>query len=642
MRLPSVLPAAARPPRARVLSAVALLAACAVPLAPPAARAQVAPEAKPVIERYLAAVGGRAAVEAQRAMHVTASISAFGLSGEVESWQQAPDRRASRVTLGPFTLRDGFDGVRPWRVDQSGKLILLDGKDAEDARGSAWFENERWLAPDGGGGRVAFAGAAKDSAGEYDVLEVTPPVGRARKLYFDRATGLLARSESRNDQQTVVVSYSDHREVAGRRMPFRSVQSMSGAQANTVTLEVRDVRVNPDLPAATFAPPSSDAAAGGPRYLKTPGRAVIPFRYLAKHVWIRASVNGGPLEDFLYDTGASVTVIDSAYAARIGLAREGSLQAQGAGSAGSAALARLDALRVEAEDGDGIEMKDLRVAVLDVNSILAPFFWRECAGIIGFDVINRFVNDLDFDAGVLRLLDPAAFRYEGKGAKVPMRLAGHVPVVTFRLDGRWEGEARLDVGSSGNLDLHGPFWRRHGIDRALGRGVEVTGGGFGGTFTNRLVRAKRLEVGPFAIERPLITLSGATAGALASEDYAGNAGNALMQRFRMTLDYERREVWLEPGARFAEPDRFSRAGLQLVRLGGAIKVGQVIPGSAAAKAGIREFDEVRSVNGEPPEALGLAGITELFERGAVGSVVRVEIVRDGKVLKKTLKLADVL
>lgn len=631
-------PRRAAAPLARALCAAAL----ALLAAAPAARAAVADDARPVIERYLAAVGGRAVVESQRAMHVVAEITAFGLTGEAETWQAAPDRRASRVSLGPFTLRDGHDGETAWRVDQNGKLLILDGKDLEDAKASAWFENERWLDPDAAGGTVSFFGTMVDTAGDWEILEVTPPVGRARRLYFETKSGLLGRSESQSDQQTVTVVWSDYRDVAGRRMPFRSVQSVSGLPMNTLALVVQAVEPNPPLEPGHFAPPRDGPAANPPRYLKTGGHAVLPFRYIGRHVWLRASVNGAPPADFLYDTGASATVIDSAYAARIGLETEGSLQAQGAGAAGSASLARLDVLRVAADNGDGIEVKDLRVAVLDVNSILAPFFWRECAGIVGFDVLNRFVNELDFDGGILHLRDPATFRHEGRGTKVPMRLAGHIPVVTFRLDGRWEGECRLDVGSSGNLDLHGPFWRKHGLDRVAGRGIEVVGGGFGGTFTNRLVRMTRLEIGPFAIERPLVTLSGAREGALASEDYAGNAGNMLMQRFRMTLDYERREVWLEPGARYAEPDRFSRAGVQLVRLGGAIRAGQVVPGSPAAKAGVLDLDEVVSINGRSPEELGLEGVSELFERGAVGSRVQLEIRRDGKTLKRTLKLADLL
>ena len=49
-------------------------------------------------------------------------------------------------------------------------------------------------------------------------------------------------------------------------------------------------------------------------------------------------------------------------------------------------------------------------------------------------------------------------------------------------------------------------------------------------------------------------------GALASEDYAGNVGNQILDRFKCTIDYDHKTVYLEPGKRYAKRDQFSRAG----------------------------------------------------------------------------------
>ena len=142
--------------------AAGLLALTALLSAPAAPRAEIAPEARAVVERYLEATGGRAAWEAQRSQRVVATISAFGLKGTARTWSASPDRRASEVVLGPFRLLDGYDGVTAWRTDPSGKMLKLDGKDREDAVAGAWFEAERWCAADQGGGSVANAGSEKD------------------------------------------------------------------------------------------------------------------------------------------------------------------------------------------------------------------------------------------------------------------------------------------------------------------------------------------------------------------------------------------------------------------------------------------------------------------------------------------------
>jgi len=403
------------------------------------------------------------------------------------------------------------------------------------------------------------------------------------------------------------------------------------------------VWVDEPLAASRFTPPTADEAAAV-RWLKTPGRAALKYDYRGRHVWVRASVNGGPPADFIFDTGASITVIDSSYAARIGLATEGHQVGQGAGATGGASFSKLASLRVtgQGDDADGIELGETRVAVLSVNPVLAPFFWRDAAGVIGFDVIDRFVDEIDYDQHLLVLHDPKTFRYAGRGEAIPMRLANHVPVVTMTLDGKYTGDFRLDVGSSSTVDLHTPFVKANGLAAHAGKSVDIEGGGFGGTFTSRLVRMQSLKVGGFTLPHPLVTLSQATSGAFTSEDYAGNVGNRVLERFKMTLDYDGRKVYLEPGARFAEPDHFARGGLQLALRDDRVVAMGVLTGSAAAAAGLREGDEIVSLDGKAIRSWNPDTIDDALNDGPIGATHRVEYRRDGKTAMATVKLRDML
>lgn len=170
----------------------------------------------------------------------------------------------------------------------------------------------------------------------------------------------------------------------------------------------------------------------------------------------------------------------------------------------------------------------------------------------------------------------------------------------------------------------------------------ITGGGFGGSFTSRIGRMRSMSVGPYTWQDPLVILSGVTSGALASEDLAGNVGNGILDRFRVTLDYERRVMWLEPGRRFGERDGFSRSGVQLAAVGGRIVIGQVVAGSPGWKAGIRSGDVVEAVNGRPPRAFGPDALTRLMERSPPGTRVRFDLRRDGRPLRRTLRLAELI
>jgi membrane-associated protease RseP (regulator of RpoE activity) len=617
-----------------------LAALSAVLIAAPAARATITPEAATVVERYVAAIGGRAAVEAERSVRSKSTIVAFGFTGTLESWTQRPDRIASATVLGPFTLKDGFDGTTAWRIDQNGKLSIRDGKELEDEKGSAWFENGHWLMPDQGGGSVTVQGKASDSTGAYTVLEVKGPVGRTRAMWFNGKTGLLDRVVIKTDQQTITTRIYDYRPDAGLLRPHRQEASVEGMPLNNLIVTLDSLWVNEPVDPSRFAPPQP--AAADFKFLKAPGTARLPIRYGERHLWVKVSIDGRPAEDFLIDTGASVSLLDSAWAASHGIATEGRMQAVGAGATGDVAFASVGSIRVAGPDGDGVEIAGQKVAVLALNRFVAPFFWRDAAGVLGYDFISRFVMEIDYDNGTLTLHDPKTFTYAGKGTAVPITLAGSIPVVKAKIDGQYEGQFRLDVGSGSTVDLHSPYVKKHGLHEKLGKTIAVMGGGFGGTFTSHIGRLKSMEIGPYSWKDPLVILSGAERGGLASEDFAGNIGNEIFERFKCTFDYEHRMLYLEPGKRYTKADRFSRAGVQLARFGDAVKAMQVLPGSAAEAAGIKEGDEVVTLDGKPILSWTQDSVTEMFENGPVGKAHVLELRRDGKPRKVTVKLKEMI
>ena len=620
----------------RLTPLLAALVACA-----PAARAEVAPAARPVLERYLAAVGGRAAVDSVHALHLKASIAAFGLTGSTETWLRDPNLRASATVIGPLEVLEGDDGTTAWHTDpSSGKVVTVDGKDLEDARASVYFDADRWLDADQGGGRIAYSGVESDSGRRYDVLEISPPAGRSRRFWFDQQSGLVTRESTKKDQLEIVSTLSDYRWFAGRRYSCRQYTRIVGMPANDLSLTVDSVWVNEVIPDERFRPPLEDSAAV--LYLKSPGLARLPFEYSGRHLWLKVAVNGGAPADFLFDTGASISVIDSAYAVKLGLATEGKMQGQGAGSTGSVSLSRLESVRVAAPDGDGVEIHGVKVAVLSINPFLAPYFWRDCAGVLGYEFISRFVDEIDYDARTLTLHDPKTFQYGGAGTGIPFTLAGTIPAIPLKLDGTVEGEFRVDVGSGSTVDLHAPFVKRYDLESKVGKTIEASGGGFGGTFTLHVARMKRLDVGPFGWDAPVVALSATGAGGFASEDYAGNIGNQILSRFKCTFDYERRKLYLEPGKRYGEPDHFTRAGVQFMRSGDIVRAMQVLPGSPAAAAGLKDDDEVVAIEGKPPLSYSPDDLDALLDQGAPGRKVSVRVTRGGKTKELKITLKDMI
>lgn len=628
-------------PRPRVRVA-ALLLTLALPPAPSAAG--ISPEAERVVSRYLEATGGAAAFAAESTSYVRARVEAFGFTGSLESWSARPDRRHSRTALGPFDLQEWGAGGAAWRTDPTtARVVRLADHDLREAEAGAWFERERWAEPGQGGGDVRLAAAERDSAGGYQVLEAsapTSPAGKPRRLWFRDRDGLLARIEAPRDNGLVVTDLSDWRVFAGRLRPFRSVTRAAHMPANVLVAITDSLAVNADFSGVSFEPPGP--VASGVEWGAAPGEAVVPFDYRARHLWVKVRLADGSLHDFLFDTGASVTVIDSAFAARMGLRTEGSMQAAGAGATGSASFTLLPQLSLVGEGGDGVTVRDLRVGVLSVSPSFAPYFWRDVPGVIGYDVISRFQVTVDYDAARLTLRDPARGAYASAEAPLRMVMNGTVPAIEAAIDGH-EGLFRLDLGSSSTVDLHTPFVRAHDLTTRLRHAQRITGTGFGGEFSSVLGRLGRMQVGRHAWDDPMVTCSEAAEGAFASEDFAGNIGNRLLERFRVTLDYERRQVVLEPGARVAQRDRFTRAGALLTREpDGRIVVRALLPGSPAREAGLREGDVVRHIDGRDIGQWDAGTLEARLEGGREGGTVAFDVERDGRRKRVRVRLREVL
>ena len=134
----------------------------------------------------------------------------------------------------------------------------------------------------------------------------------------------------------------------------------------------------------------------------------------------------------------------------------------------------------------------------------------------------------------------------------------------------------------------------------------------------------------------------AETGGLASEDYAGNIGNQVLERFTATFDYDHRTVYLEPSKRYGSRDRFSMAGVQIAKLQDGYLAVQVLPGSSAEAAGVRERDRVQSLDGRAIGSYRPDDLMKMFEDGKAGDTHTFEVLREGKPVKLTLKLKELI
>ena len=374
------------------------------------------------------------------------------------------------------------------------------------------------------------------------------------------------------------------------------------------------------------------------RFVSGGRSAVVPFDLIGNLILVRAAVNdSGPLW-FIFDTGASHTVIDTKQAAALRLRSRGRIV--GEGSAGTAEAARLEPARLVL---GGAEVSGLTTYALDLD-FLAPAFGRGIGGVVGNDVIGRFVVEIDYAARTLNFVEQRGYVYAGRGALVPVTIEGDGNVfaraeVSFATGPPLAGKFEIDTGSTGSVSLNTPFVRRHGLERAAAESRVTRMGGVGGTAEALIVRARGVRLAGHELRGVTARLSRATRGSSAATTADGILGGEIFRRFKMTVDLPRRRVYLEPNAELNAPFEEDMSGIELLGDGADLKtylIDEVEAGSAAAAAGVEGGDVLTAIDGRPASEFTLDDIRRLFRED--GREYALELRRGERTVRVRLKL----
>ena len=246
----------------RILPALA----CALVLAPvlQAASASQVQTPEAVIEKYLAALGGRDALTKLTSRRATGTIafkSGQGdLSGPYESSAKAPNKvrvliKLDMTPLGmsdTMTIEQKFDGTSAITLNTLQGNTPISGSQLEHMKNNAFPSPV--LNYKTNGLKLEMLPKEQVAGRDATVIQATPAAGPAMKLYFDPEGGLLVKSIVRltvaNQGEIEQVSEpSDYKTVDGVKVPFKIVNTSPG---QTVVISITKVEHNVPLDDALF------------------------------------------------------------------------------------------------------------------------------------------------------------------------------------------------------------------------------------------------------------------------------------------------------------------------------------------------------------------------------------------------------
>jgi hypothetical protein len=313
---------------------------------------------------------------------------------------------------------------------------------------------------------------------------------------------------------------------------------------------------------------------------------------------------------FMVSTGLVTTVIDNRLREKIELTRLERKGAPGRGGQGHERFGLSATLgNIPLELPDGVEAGDFDVMHEKLD--------LECSGEMGMDVLRRFVVQIDFDEGKLRLLHavpPGA----GESLRItPMGADGGAPLITVTIPAIPAIPSEKFIlhtsRAANSLELSYELFARLQEKEKLtvldpDKGVTRSAG-----FTYQSGRLHAVQIGKSRHEDLFVNTAEHNV-----------IGLAYLSRYIVTFDFPRNRLYWKHGRHFDDPDnRMNLADLALKRDQGAVTFCDD-PQGTAGRLGLRRGDVLETLNGRDVRRISNWQIRRVLgrERGTITAVVR--------------------
>jgi len=219
-----------------------------------------------IIDKYLAATGGRAALAKLTSRVVTGTISvstpAGELSGTIEVYNKGPVKQRTLVKIDAAALGIGqivqdqrFNGTTGYTIDSINGNREMTGDQLETARANTF--PSPLLNYKENGTKIELVGREKVGDKDAYVLRMSPKTGPAGRLFIDVDTYLITKTVATVDAPPVgtieqTLSLSDYRDVDGVKVPYKI---RSSNQFQDVAITVTKVEQNSPIDDQIFSKP---------------------------------------------------------------------------------------------------------------------------------------------------------------------------------------------------------------------------------------------------------------------------------------------------------------------------------------------------------------------------------------------------
>lgn len=280
---------------------------------------------------------------------------------------------------------------------------------------------------------------------------------------------------------------------------------------------------------------------------------------------------------------------------------------------------------------------------LDIKNALGV----DAMGILGSELFNRFIIEVNYEQELLIFHDPKSFKVPRGYKKVDVDIQDSRPFVEVQIKQKGERKTRVnllvDSGASsplfldaeGNANIQFP---KENINHTVGNGIA-------GIIEGKVGRIKHLRIGSFKFRKVVTSfpINWDVQKEVRDPDDQliryGTIGSDALARFHVIYDYFHEAIYLKPNKNYKNKFRFNTIGFRIVALGknyNQFFVSELIEGSDASKIGINIGDQIIAINGRPVSSFKFSEINTLLRAEPSTKTILI-LRREGDLIKKVIK-----
>jgi predicted aspartyl protease len=601
-----------------------------------------APTLEQILDKYVQALGGRAALERVNTRASKGTFTSINLKtkGPIEIYAKAPNKWLMvLLAQGYGNYRRGFNATVAWEKypgrDSGSNLSSFSKRDAEFYLPLKFRETYP---------NATLKGSETFNKHETFVLEA-PAAGNPKRWYFDDKTGLLLRAETRNLSGKILdsVDYDDYSMVDGIQEPFNiRLVDRDGTDFN---IKLSEVKHNILIEDVSFERPQKQsrdtASANTPRAkpevrLTSGDNTKIPYLLDDNgNQLLKVRVNDSPPLNFTIDTGSDVfAIITNRQAKNLGLTPRNGYKVGVAANVGEIEAATIPSANLTLP---GVEALNQRIEVIMSDDATDPDE-SNIDGVLGLEFLKNFIVEIDYEAQTLSLFAPQKYHYKGTGETVPIKIKDGSPMVHLKMTTAGgkniEDDFEIDNGMSSSLAFRTPAVRKYGLMQEVQTIQAPLDVEPGGEYRRRIGRLRSIQLGRFVIENPTVSLSENVEGE------GGLIGDEILRRFKVIFDFSHHRMILEPNSHFKEPYEEDMSGMSMTpeKVNGTklFRIRQVVTNTPASEAGLQTDDLITAIDGQPAADFTEGHIERMFTHD--GQEFALTIKRGQRLLQARLKL----